>query len=120
MASVVVVGAGLAGLAATAVLADSGFEVDVFEARPYPGGRATSYAVVETDGRLEIIDNCQHILLRCCTNLLDFYRRLASPAKLHSTENFTGSSAVGARLRSERANSLRRPISRERFCDSSF
>lgn len=24
----------------------------------------------------EVIDNCQHILLRCCVNLVDFYRRL--------------------------------------------
>jgi len=24
----------------------------------------------------EFVDNCQHVLLRCCTNLLDFYRRL--------------------------------------------
>ena len=24
----------------------------------------------------ETIDNCQHILLRCCVNLLDFYRRM--------------------------------------------
>ncbi len=23
-----------------------------------------------------MIDNCQHILLRCCVNLLDFYERL--------------------------------------------
>ncbi len=23
-----------------------------------------------------MIDNCQHVLLRCCVNLLDFYRRL--------------------------------------------
>ena len=76
MASVVVVGAGLAGLAATAALADAGYQVDVYEARPYAGGRATSYSVPESDGRLEVIDNCQHILLRCCTNLLDFYRRL--------------------------------------------
>jgi zeta-carotene desaturase len=76
MPSVTVVGAGLSGLAATAALADSGFDVDVFEARPWTGGRATSYSVPLADGQSDIIDNSQHILLRCCVNLLDFYRRL--------------------------------------------
>ena len=28
------------------------------------------------DADSEVIDNCQHILLRCCVNLLDFYQRL--------------------------------------------
>lgn len=76
MPSVTVVGAGLAGLAATAALADAGFDINVHESRPYPGGRATSYAVPLPDGQHDVIDNCQHILLRCCVNLLDFYRRL--------------------------------------------
>jgi zeta-carotene desaturase len=88
MASVVVVGAGLAGLAATAVLAESGFDIDVYEARPYPGGRATSYPLMESDGRHEVIDNCQHILLRCCTNLLDFYRRLGVSGQLEFHRKF--------------------------------
>ena len=42
-------------------------------ARPYFGGRATSYPIAE-----ETIDNCQHVLLRCCVNLLDFYDRLGA------------------------------------------
>jgi squalene-associated FAD-dependent desaturase len=68
---VIVIGGGLAGLSATAALASVGYDVEVLEAKPFLGGRATSY---ETAG--EVIDNCQHILLRCCTNLLDFYTRL--------------------------------------------
>ncbi len=71
--SVIVVGAGVAGLAAACALADSGYSVRVLERRPYVGGRASSY---EHPGAGEIIDNCQHILLGCCTNLVDFYRRL--------------------------------------------
>jgi squalene-associated FAD-dependent desaturase len=67
----IVAGGGLAGLAATAALCSAGHSVKLFEARPFLGGRATSY---EIDG--ETIDNCQHILLRCCVNLMDFYRRL--------------------------------------------
>jgi zeta-carotene desaturase len=75
MASVLVLGGGLAGLAATAALSSAGHRVTVLEARGYTGGRATSYPVGGNDGP-EVIDNCQHILLRCCVNLLDFYRRL--------------------------------------------
>src|SRR6185437_516662 len=71
--SVTVVGGGVAGLAAACALADSGYAVRLLERRPYVGGRASSY---EHPGTGEVIDNCQHILLGCCTNLIDFYRRL--------------------------------------------
>lgn len=71
MPSVVIAGGGLAGLAAAAALGADGWQVDLFEARPFLGGRATSYEIAG-----ETIDNCQHILLRCCVNLIDFYRRL--------------------------------------------
>jgi zeta-carotene desaturase len=71
MADVIVIGGGLAGLASAASLASAGHSVRLFESRPFLGGRATSY---EAGG--ETIDNCQHILLRCCVNLLDFYQRL--------------------------------------------
>lgn len=68
---VIVIGGGLAGLSAAAALGSEGYRVKLLEARPFLGGRATSY---EAGG--ETIDNCQHILLRCCVNLLDFYKRL--------------------------------------------
>jgi zeta-carotene desaturase len=71
--SVSVIGGGLAGLAAGCALADAGFKVTVFERRPYLGGRASSY---EHPGTGEVVDNCQHVLLGCCTNLVDFYKRI--------------------------------------------
>ncbi len=71
MPTVLIAGGGLAGMAAAAALGSAGFEVELFEARPFLGGRAASY---EIDG--ETIDNCQHVLLRCCVNLLDFYERM--------------------------------------------
>jgi len=71
MAEVIVIGGGLAGLAAAAALGGADHHVRLFEARPFLGGRATSY-----EAGSETIDNCQHILLRCCVNLLDFYQRL--------------------------------------------
>jgi squalene-associated FAD-dependent desaturase len=76
MPSVIVVGGGLAGLSAAAALGDSGYDVDLFESRPFPGGRATSYPVASANGESEVIDNCQHVLMRCCVNLLDLYGRL--------------------------------------------
>jgi squalene-associated FAD-dependent desaturase len=70
--TVAVVGGGLAGLAAGCALASTGFRVTLFERRPYLGGRASSY---QHPGTGEVIDNCQHVLLGCCTNLIEFYQR---------------------------------------------
>src|SRR5580704_7878372 len=86
MPSVMVIGGGLAGLASAAALGDAGFDVDLFEARPFLGGRATSYPV-PGDGS-EVIDNCQHVLLRCCVNLLDFYRRLGVADRVQFHKQF--------------------------------
>jgi zeta-carotene desaturase len=71
--TVAIMGGGLAGLSAACALSDAGFRVSVFERRPYLGGRASSYEHPATG---EIIDNCQHVLLGCCTNLLDFFTRI--------------------------------------------
>jgi squalene-associated FAD-dependent desaturase len=76
--SVIVIGGGLAGLAAGVALAESGWRVRLFEQRPFLGGRATSYVL--PDG--EHVDNCQHVTLGCCTNLEDFYRRVGSGDKI--------------------------------------
>jgi zeta-carotene desaturase len=76
--SVIVIGGGLAGLAAGVALAESGWRVRLFEQRPFLGGRATSYVL--PDG--EHVDNCQHVTLGCCTNLDDFYRRIGAAGKI--------------------------------------
>src|SRR5258708_33574453 len=76
--SVIVIGAGLAGLAAGVALAGSGWRVRLFEQRPFLGGRATSYVL--PDG--EHVDNCQHVTFGCCTNLEDFYRRVGCADKI--------------------------------------
>src|SRR3989441_8886779 len=88
MPSAIVVGGGLAGLAATAALAEAGFTVDLFEARGFLGGRATSYPVFPADEDSELIDNCQHVLLRCCVNLLDFYSRLGVRDRVRFSGDF--------------------------------
>lgn len=70
---VLIVGGGLAGMAAAVALESAGCAVTLLEARRALGGRATSFEDPQTG---EVLDNCQHVLLGCCTNLLDFYRRL--------------------------------------------
>ena len=71
--TVLVVGAGVAGIGAACALADAGFRVTLVERRGYLGGRASSYF---HPGTSETIDNCQHVLFGCCTNLIDLYRKL--------------------------------------------
>ncbi len=68
---VIVVGAGLAGLAATVALSRTGANVLQLERKPYIGGRAYSYAHPALG---EEIDS-QHVLLGCCTNLIDLCRQ---------------------------------------------
>src|SRR5215469_7127511 len=71
--TVAIVGGGLAGLAAACALSSVGFRVTLFEKRPFLGGRASSY---EHPGTGEVVDNCQHVLFRVCTNLVKFYERI--------------------------------------------
>jgi zeta-carotene desaturase len=80
------VGGGLAGLAAGCALADAGLQVCLYERRPYLGGRASSY---EHPGTGEVIDNCQHVLLGCCTNLIDFYRRIGVEGNIRWYDRLT-------------------------------
>ena len=82
MPTVLVIGGGLAGLATASALGSAGFHVDLYEARGFLGGRATSYPISNEGGGQEIIDNCQHILLKCCVNLRDFYHRLGMTDKV--------------------------------------
>ena len=75
-----IIGGGLAGLAAGCALSDAGFKITLFERRPYVGGRASSY---EHPGTSEVVDNCQHVLLGCCTNLIHFYDQVGVSDKIH-------------------------------------
>jgi squalene-associated FAD-dependent desaturase len=67
-----IVGGGLAGLAAAVALSTTDCRVQLFEARRRPGGRATSYRDPVSG---ELVDFCQHVSMRCCTNLADLVRR---------------------------------------------
>jgi zeta-carotene desaturase len=88
MASVLILGGGLAGLSAAAALGGAGYRVELAEARPFLGGRATSFPASPADENSEMIDNCQHVLLRCCVNLLDFYKRVGADGKIRWHREF--------------------------------
>lgn len=76
---VIVVGGGIAGIAAALRLAERGVRVRLFETRRKLGGRATSFDDVRSGERL---DNCQHITMGCCTNFLDLLARLGVADKI--------------------------------------
>ena len=89
-------------MAAAVTLADHDFQVVLVERKPILGGRASSYLLpqsnildelptvdqssVQKDGpsladhsvHEPSVDNCQHVLMKCCTNLLDFYHRISA------------------------------------------
>jgi squalene-associated FAD-dependent desaturase len=70
---VVIVGGGLAGLACASGLVGRGLRITLIESRPRLGGRASSFSDPATG---ELVDNCQHVSMACCTNLADFCRRV--------------------------------------------
>jgi squalene-associated FAD-dependent desaturase len=93
----VIVGGGLAGLAAAVALAERGVGVTVLESRPRLGGRASSFVDKATGTQ---IDNCQHVSLGCCTNFQHFCRTLGL-SELFRTERelyFIGRDRVVNRL----------------------
>jgi squalene-associated FAD-dependent desaturase len=68
---VVIIGAGLAGLAAASALAPRGFRVTLLESRHRLGGRAGSFTDSKTG---QLVDACQHVSMGCCTNFAHFCR----------------------------------------------
>ncbi len=72
---VVVIGGGLSGLAAAASLVDRGLKITLLESRPRLGGRAGSFTDPATG---ELVDNCQHVSMACCTNLAHFCEKVGT------------------------------------------
>jgi squalene-associated FAD-dependent desaturase len=84
--SVIVIGGGVAGMSAACALSEAGFAVHLVERRAYLGGRASSYL---HPGVNEVIDNCQHVLFGCCTNLIGFYKRIGAAGKVKWSSDMT-------------------------------
>ena len=87
--SLAVIGCGVAGLAAAVAAVEHGFQVELFEQAPTPGGRAGSYHDARVDER---VDLSPHVAMGCCTNLLDFCRRTetADAFQRYATLHFFG------------------------------
>jgi squalene-associated FAD-dependent desaturase len=86
LSDVLVVGAGAAGLAAAVALAADGAKVTLLERRPYVGGRASSYLHPALN---EVVD-LQHVVVGCCTNIVDLCERagIADLIRWYDTQTF--------------------------------
>src|SRR5262245_15022605 len=73
MDCVLIIGGGLAGLAAATALAPRGFHVTLLESRNRLGGRASSFQDAQTG---QLVDACQHVSMGCCTNFAHFCRTI--------------------------------------------
>ncbi|MCB9832175.1 MAG: FAD-dependent oxidoreductase [Planctomycetes bacterium] len=83
--TIAVVGAGMAGCAAALRLSERGEQVVLIERRRFLGGRATSFADRVTGDE---IDNAQHVLLGCCTNVIDLLGQLGQAEQLRWHDRF--------------------------------
>jgi len=99
-ADVLVIGAGLAGLSAAVALSSAGAKVALVERKPHVGGRAYSY---EHPALEEVVDS-QHVLLGCCTNLIDLCRLAGADRHIRWYDDITflePGGASGAARRSD-------------------
>ncbi len=89
--SVIVVGGGLAGIAASLALRQSECQVTLIESRQRLGGRVGSFD--ESSG--QSIDYCQHVGMACCTNLIKLLQMTDLDKLWHREETLHFYSSTG-------------------------
>ncbi|MGF1539375.1 MAG: 9,9'-di-cis-zeta-carotene desaturase [Pleurocapsa sp.] len=80
---VAIVGAGLAGMATAIDLVDAGAEVEIFESRPFVGGKVGSW--VDRDGNH--IEMGLHVFFGCYYNLFELMRKVGAINNLRLKEH---------------------------------
>ncbi len=80
---VAIVGAGLAGMATAVELVDAGHEVEIFESRPFVGGKVGSW--VDTEGNH--IEMGLHVFFGCYYNLFDLMQKVGALENLRLKEH---------------------------------
>ena len=80
---IVVIGGGLAGITAAIALSEVGADVTLAEARPRLGGATTSFS----RGGL-MVDNGQHVFLRCCVAYRGLLARLGMTGAVSLQDRF--------------------------------
>ncbi len=80
---VAIVGAGLAGMATAVDLVDAGHEVEIFESRPFVGGKVGSW--VDADGNH--IEMGLHVFFGCYYQLFDLMKKVGAIENLRLKEH---------------------------------
>ena len=80
---VAIAGAGLAGMAAAVELVDAGHQVELFESRPFVGGKVGSW--VDPDGNH--VEMGLHVFFGCYYNLFDLMKKTGAANNLRLKEH---------------------------------
>ncbi|HEY9613972.1 9,9'-di-cis-zeta-carotene desaturase [Allocoleopsis sp.] len=80
---VAIVGAGLAGMATAVELVDAGHEVEIFESRPFVGGKVGSW--VDADGNH--VEMGLHVFFGCYYQLFDLMKKVGAIDNLRLKEH---------------------------------
>ncbi|NJL00164.1 MAG: 9,9'-di-cis-zeta-carotene desaturase [Spirulinaceae cyanobacterium SM2_1_0] len=91
---VAIVGAGLAGLSTAVELADAGCEVEIFESRPFVGGKVGSW--IDPDGNH--LEMGLHVFFGCYYNLFDLMGKVGALDHLRLKEHVHTFVNEGGRL----------------------
>ena len=103
--NVLVIGGGLAGISAAIQLREAGAAVTLLESRAWLGGATCSF----TRGDL-VIDNGQHVFLRCCTAYRDLLARLGVAGSVALQDRFDVTVLTPGRQARLRRSSLPAPL----------